>query len=94
MTREAALLGLNVYTIFGGKLGAADEFLINTGRLIPLRSPSDLDRVVFQKRSADVLVPADQKRLDIHITEQIMTFAEERVQCPTGVARMAVDRAR
>jgi predicted glycosyltransferase len=43
MNREAAALGVPVYTTFGGRLGGVDEALIREGRLRPLSDPSALD---------------------------------------------------
>lgn len=39
MNREAAALGVPVYTTYGGRLGAVDEALIRQGRLMPLTDP-------------------------------------------------------
>ncbi|HEV2713182.1 MAG TPA: DUF354 domain-containing protein, partial [Gaiellaceae bacterium] len=36
MNREAAALGVPVYTTFGGRLGGVDEELIRQGRLVPI----------------------------------------------------------
>jgi uncharacterized protein len=43
MNREAAALGVPVYTTYGGRLGGVDEMLIRDGRLIPLTDPRALD---------------------------------------------------
>jgi predicted glycosyltransferase len=43
MNREAVALGTPVYTTFGGRLGAVDEELIRSGRLVRLRDPAQLD---------------------------------------------------
>jgi uncharacterized protein len=43
MNREAAALGVPVYTTYGGRLGGVDEELIRTGRLKPLTDPRALD---------------------------------------------------
>ena len=43
MNREAVALGVPVHTTFGGRLGALDEALIASGRLVPLRDPDSLD---------------------------------------------------
>jgi uncharacterized protein len=56
MNREAAALGVPVYSIFRGKTGAVDRYLVQTGRLtmletiddihtklIPIRRPIDAD---------------------------------------------------
>jgi uncharacterized protein len=39
MNREAAALGVPVYTTFGGRLGGVDEELIRQGRLVPITDP-------------------------------------------------------
>jgi predicted glycosyltransferase len=43
MNREAVALGTPVYTVFGGRLGGVDEWLIGTGRLKPLADARDLE---------------------------------------------------
>ena len=48
MNREAAALGVPVYTTYGGRLGGVDEDLIRQGRLRPLTDPRALD---LSKRS-------------------------------------------
>ena len=42
MKREAAALGVPVYTTYGGRLGGVDEELIRDGRLKPLTDPRAL----------------------------------------------------
>jgi uncharacterized protein len=43
MNREAVALGVPVYTVFGGRLGAVDESLIRGGRLVRLTDAAQLD---------------------------------------------------
>jgi predicted glycosyltransferase len=43
MNREAAALGVPVYTTYGGRLGGVDEELIRQGRLRPLTDPRALE---------------------------------------------------
>jgi uncharacterized protein len=50
MNREAAALGVPVYTTFGGRLGGVDEELIREGRLRPLTDPRALE---LRKRDAN-----------------------------------------
>ena len=45
MNREAAALGVPVYTTYGGRLGGVDEELIREGRLKPLTDPRALELV-------------------------------------------------
>jgi hypothetical protein len=77
MTREAALLGLNVYTIFGGRLGAGDESLIRDGRLKALREPAELDRISFERREKALAPSHDHKQLATHLADEMVRFAEE-----------------
>jgi predicted glycosyltransferase len=49
MNREAAVLGVPAYTVFKGRIGAADRSLIAMGRIVPIRSKDDFKRIVIQK---------------------------------------------
>jgi predicted glycosyltransferase len=51
MNREAAALGVPVYTTYGGRLGGVDEELIREGRLNPLTDPRALE---LRKREGQV----------------------------------------
>jgi predicted glycosyltransferase len=42
MNREAAALGVPVYSIFRGKIGAVDNYLAKVGRLTLIESPEDV----------------------------------------------------
>jgi uncharacterized protein len=53
MNREAAALGVPVYTTFGGRLGGVDEELIRQGRLVPITDPRALS--VEKRESAERL---------------------------------------
>jgi len=58
MNREAAALGVPVYSIFCGKLGAVDDHLSKQGRLILLRNVEDIrTRIRLQPREPVVLDP-------------------------------------
>ncbi|MEX2212472.1 MAG: DUF354 domain-containing protein [Gaiellaceae bacterium] len=43
MNREAAALGVPVYTTFGGRIGGVDEQLMREGRLVPLSDPRAIE---------------------------------------------------
>jgi predicted glycosyltransferase len=49
MNREAAALGVPVYTTFGGRLGGVDEELIRQGRLLPI---TDARAIAIDKRAS------------------------------------------
>jgi uncharacterized protein len=51
MNREAAALGVPVYTTFGGRLGGVDEQLIREGRLVRITDPAAV--VVRRRDSAE-----------------------------------------
>ena len=42
MNREAAALGVPVYSIFRGKIGAVDHYLAENGRLILIETVDDV----------------------------------------------------
>ena len=54
MNREAAALGVPVYTTYGGRLGGVDEALIKEGRLRPLTDPRALELVKRDGQGARV----------------------------------------
>jgi predicted glycosyltransferase len=57
MNREAAALGVPVYSIFRGKIGAVDRCLQQHGRLTLIESADDIPRrIVIEKRQKNNLV--------------------------------------
>ncbi len=51
MNREAAALGVPVYSVFRGKIGAVDRYLAQNGRLVLLEKPSDIrEKIVVPKK--------------------------------------------
>jgi uncharacterized protein len=50
MNREAAVMGVPVYSIFGGEIGAVDRALEAAGKLVMVRSVEQVDQMVFRKR--------------------------------------------
>jgi predicted glycosyltransferase len=54
MNREAAALGVPVYTIFRGKTAAIDRHLAATGRLIFLETSKDLHKIRVVRRERKV----------------------------------------
>jgi uncharacterized protein len=68
MNREAAALGVPVYTTYGGRLGGVDEALIREGRLKPLTDPRALD-LVKRRNESGTRVRRDPKvMLDLLLT--------------------------
>lgn len=52
MNREAAVLGTPTYTVFKGKLGAVDRFLIDSGRMTHISEFSELEKIKVVKKSS------------------------------------------
>jgi predicted glycosyltransferase len=51
MNREAAALGVPVYSIFRGKIGAVDRYLAGKGRLVLLERVEDIyTKIVLERR--------------------------------------------
>jgi hypothetical protein len=80
MNREAAALGVPVYSIFRGKTGAVDARLEKDGRLIMVRSPEEVnDKIAFDPR--DKATPPDNRPRPALV--DIVEHVEEivRIEC-------------
>lgn len=79
MAREAALLGVNVYSTFAGKLGAADQQLAFEGKLKIVRDPAQFDQIVLSKRRVTARDKLDGKHSETRdfICQQIIDLARE-----------------
>jgi uncharacterized protein len=80
MNREAAALGVPVYSIFRGQMGAVDRSLVAQGRLVMIASPEEVvSRIPLIRRSRADAGPAPTSRAldDIigHLTE-ILTIEQ------------------
>jgi predicted glycosyltransferase len=76
MNREAAVLGVPVYSIFGGKLGAVDRHLQQTGRLKSIKTIEDLKAIKLLKRQHDENLPTiDNKELIRFLADKIIETA-------------------
>src|SRR5712664_4120818 len=66
MNREAAALGVPVYSIFRGKIGAVDRKLQAEGRLVLIESLDDVDhKIILQRRRKDT-PPDSNPRKALH----------------------------
>ncbi len=61
MNREAAALGVPVYSIFRGPIGAVDKYLADTGRLKLLTSEEDVRTKIVLERRPKRRLEAQQK---------------------------------
>lgn len=77
MNREAAALGVPVYSIFRGKIGAIDDYLARNGRLVLIERIEDINtKIVLERRQQTRRdLPEDSPALR-SISEAIMSIAE------------------
>ncbi len=77
MNREAAALGVPVYSIFRGKTGAVDRNLADTGRLVLLESVEDVRTKVVLRRRVRPVGPAGGRSLALTaIADHIVSLVE------------------
>jgi predicted glycosyltransferase len=83
MNREAAALGVPVYSIFRGKIGAVDRYLEAAGRLVLIESAQDIQsKVILERRdpaSRDFSAGSPALR---SISEAIISIAENQCLPP------------
>jgi predicted glycosyltransferase len=66
MNREAAALGVPVYSIFRGPIGAVDRYLQAEGRLVLISSVAEIrSKIKFRRRSKDS-IPDSRPRQALH----------------------------
>lgn len=73
MNREAAVLGTPAYTIFAGKIGAVDNYLMEKGLLKKVEKPEDIE--IKKKETKDMVLL--KSTLD-KVVNIIYQFAQER----------------
>jgi uncharacterized protein len=79
MNREAAALGIPVYSIFRGKTGAVDRYLADSKRLTMLESVEDVRTKIVLKKRADTPLNSDgQSAACRFISEGIISIAENQ----------------
>jgi len=77
MVREAALLGLNVNSFFGGRIAAADEYLVSQGRLRLLRAPDEIDSLPLPLKRTHRPVAPSGRSIAPFIADEILRFVRE-----------------
>ncbi len=79
MNREAAALGVPVYSIFRGKIGAVDRYLAKTGRMTLIESVEQVrDKIVLIRRKRAVQSDIDDRPTLRFIVENIVSILEEQ----------------
>jgi uncharacterized protein len=77
MIREAALLGVNAYSIFAGKTGAADESLERAGKLRILREPEEVETLDLRKSLSHERQVTDKRTTRDFLCQQILNFCHQ-----------------
>jgi predicted glycosyltransferase len=79
MNREAAALGVPVYSIFRGKTGAVDEYLAKSGRLVLLQSADDVRaKLKLVRRNIGIRRAGEKRDALGAIVDQIAMIADSR----------------
>ncbi len=79
MNREAAALGIPVYSIFRGKIGAVDRYLASTGRMVLLESVEDVrTKIKIKPRAEGSLDTQEQSPALQAILEGIVSIVEHQ----------------
>jgi predicted glycosyltransferase len=79
MNREAAALGVPVYSIFRGRIGAVDQYLAKTGRLTLIEKVEDIrTKIVLERRKLALWGSANQSAALDCIVDAISSIAEHK----------------
>ncbi len=77
MNREAAVLGVPVYSIFRGKIGAVDQYLEKTGRLVLVESAREVEeKIHFVRRQRKAVSEVTSRK----VLEQVVAAIERLAQ--------------
>jgi predicted glycosyltransferase len=79
MNREAAALGVPVYSIFRGTIGAVDHYLAEHGRLVLLESPADVrNKLKIERRMHSARPPMAVSKTLQAIVDNITLVLESK----------------
>lgn len=85
MNREAAALGVPVYSIFRGQIGAVDRYLAANGRLVLLENTEDIaTKLIVRRRTVETVREAGHSAVLEAIVSHISFIVEGRIP---GTAR-------
>jgi hypothetical protein len=83
MNREAAALGVPVYSVFRGKIGAVDRYLSAQGRLVLLESVEDVKaKIAVVRRQRPANPECGDRRALTSIVERIVAVLESPAHVP------------
>jgi predicted glycosyltransferase len=79
MNREAAALGVPVYSIFRGRIGAVDQFLALAGRLTLIEKVEDIrSKIILERRTAAQRASGNTSAALRCIVEAIISITEHQ----------------
>lgn len=84
MNREAAALRVPVYSIFRGKTGAVDRFLVQEKRLVMIENVEDVKRINISKRIRNTIDAASTRTLDA-VVNNIISLVEPQSAALTEI---------
>jgi hypothetical protein len=70
MNREAVALGVPVYSIFRGEIGAVDRYLASSGRLTLIERPQDVEEKIALKKRAQI------QMADLHLNPTLNAIVD------------------
>src|SRR5262245_36250580 len=83
MNREAAALGVPVYSVFRGKIGAVDHYLAGQGRLVLLKNVEDVQtKIVLTRRDRPLRPEKRAETILQHIVGQIIALLDGKQPSP------------
>jgi dTDP-4-amino-4,6-dideoxygalactose transaminase/predicted glycosyltransferase len=91
MNREAAALGVPVYSIFRGKIGAVDQYLSSRGRLVLLKSVRDVQtKILLVPRHRPAAKPQNGAGTALRtVVEQIVAITDSKCPMPERSSQAA-----
>jgi len=75
MNREAAALGVPVYSIFRGPIGSVDRYLARSGKLCLIETVTDISKIRIEKRKKQRFSPFQNGSLKSFIAREILATA-------------------
>jgi predicted glycosyltransferase len=79
MNREAAALGVPVYSIFRGKMGAVDKYLAESGRLVLIESVEEVESKIRLTRWKRPATPNNRSRAVLDsIVNSVVSILDDR----------------
>ena len=92
MNREAAALGVPVYSVFRGKIGAVDRYLAGQGRLVLLEGVEDVrTKIAVARHLRPKRLENCTESILHHIVEQIVAFMDARHPSPAAEGGIDLD---